>query len=125
MLNDSYFFSVEMIYVKKYQISELGVHFNVSSIADPQFETTCSYVEATLEEFLTWNSDLSITSGPFRDYDRSKFWAYADYKYCASLFEDKMDIFQVSQYILNNHGNHLPLRRDCKLEFPNAFLSHK
>lgn len=61
---------------------------------DPQFETTCSYVEATLEEFLTWNSDLSITSGAFRDYDRSKFWAYADYKYCASLFEDKTDIFQ-------------------------------
>ncbi|XP_054983429.1 HSPB1-associated protein 1 isoform X2 [Sorex araneus] len=60
----------------------------------PQFETTCSYVEATLEEFLTWNSDLSSIYGPFRDYNRSKFWAYADYKYCVSLFEDKTDIFQ-------------------------------
>ncbi|KAL0600309.1 HSPB1-associated protein 1, partial [Plecturocebus cupreus] len=60
----------------------------------PQFETTCSYVEATLEEFLTWNCDQSSNSGPFRDYDHSKFWAYADYKYFVSLFEDKTDIFQ-------------------------------
>ncbi|XP_045396093.1 HSPB1-associated protein 1 isoform X1 [Lemur catta] len=60
----------------------------------PQFETTCSYVEATLEEFLTWNCDQSSLSGPFRDYDHSKFWAYADYKYFVSLFEDKTDIFQ-------------------------------
>ncbi|XP_036707060.1 HSPB1-associated protein 1 isoform X2 [Balaenoptera musculus] len=60
----------------------------------PQFETTCSYVEATLEEFLTWNCDRSSISGPFRDYDHSKFWAYADYKYLVSLFEDKTDIFQ-------------------------------
>ncbi|XP_033711655.1 HSPB1-associated protein 1 isoform X3 [Tursiops truncatus] len=60
----------------------------------PQFETTCSYVEATLEEFLTWNCDRSSISGPFRDYDHSKFWAYADYKYFVSLFEDKTDIFQ-------------------------------
>ncbi|KAL4677577.1 hypothetical protein H8959_020251 [Pygathrix nigripes] len=60
----------------------------------PQFETTCSYVEATLEEFLTWSCDQSSISGPFRDYDHSKFWAYADYKYFVSLFEDKTDIFQ-------------------------------
>nr|XP_008948746.2 HSPB1-associated protein 1 isoform X2 [Pan paniscus] len=60
----------------------------------PQFETTCNYVEATLEEFLTWNCDQSSISGPFRDYDHSKFWAYADYKYFVSLFEDKTDIFQ-------------------------------
>ncbi|XP_036098804.1 HSPB1-associated protein 1 [Molossus molossus] len=60
----------------------------------PQFETTCSYVEATLEEFLTWNWDHSSISGPFTDYDYSKFWAYADYKYVASLFEDNTDIFQ-------------------------------
>ncbi|XP_024433720.2 HSPB1-associated protein 1 isoform X1 [Desmodus rotundus] len=60
----------------------------------PQFETACSYVEATLEEFLTWNCGHSSVSGPFRDYDYSKFWAYADYKYVASLFEDKTDIFQ-------------------------------
>ncbi|XP_037692837.1 HSPB1-associated protein 1 isoform X2 [Choloepus didactylus] len=60
----------------------------------PQFETTCSYVEATLEEFLTWNCDQSSVSGPFRDYDHSQFWAYADYKYFVHLFEDKTDIFQ-------------------------------
>ncbi|XP_005386578.1 PREDICTED: HSPB1-associated protein 1 isoform X2 [Chinchilla lanigera] len=60
----------------------------------PQFETTCSYVEATLEEFLTWNCDRSSSFGPFRDYDHSKFWAYADYKYFVNLFEDNSDVFQ-------------------------------
>ncbi|XP_040606790.1 HSPB1-associated protein 1 isoform X2 [Mesocricetus auratus] len=60
----------------------------------PQFETACSYVDATLEEFLTWNCDQSSVSGPFKDYDHSKFWAYADYKYFVSLFEDKTDVFQ-------------------------------
>lgn len=75
-----------------------------SSVAAPQFETTCNYVEATLEEFLSWNSDQSSISGAFRDYDHSKFWAYADYKYFVSLFEDKTDIFQVSQYISFSHG---------------------
>ncbi|XP_076974258.1 HSPB1-associated protein 1 isoform X2 [Tamandua tetradactyla] len=60
----------------------------------PQFETTCSYIEATLEEFLTWNSDQSSISGPFRDYDHSQFWAYADYKYFIHLFEEKTDVFQ-------------------------------
>ncbi|XP_014445667.1 HSPB1-associated protein 1 isoform X2 [Tupaia chinensis] len=60
----------------------------------PQFETTCSYVEATLEEFLAWNSDQSSISGPFSDYDHSKFWAYADYKYFISLFEDNTNVFQ-------------------------------
>ncbi|XP_052014481.1 HSPB1-associated protein 1 [Apodemus sylvaticus] len=60
----------------------------------PQFETECSYVDATLEEFLTWNCDQSSVSGPFKDYDHSKFWAYADYKYFVTLFEDKTDVFQ-------------------------------
>ncbi|XP_052497905.1 HSPB1-associated protein 1 isoform X2 [Budorcas taxicolor] len=60
----------------------------------PQFETACNYVEATLEEFLSWNCGQSSVSGAFRDYDHSKFWAYADYKYFVSLFEDKTDIFQ-------------------------------
>ncbi|XP_006869487.1 PREDICTED: HSPB1-associated protein 1 [Chrysochloris asiatica] len=60
----------------------------------PQFETTCSYVEATLEEFLNWNDDQSSGSGPFGDYDHSQFWAYADYKYFVNLFENKTDVFQ-------------------------------
>ncbi|XP_075821374.1 HSPB1-associated protein 1 isoform X3 [Microtus pennsylvanicus] len=60
----------------------------------PQFETACSYVDATLEEFLAWNCDHSSVSGPFKDYDHSKFWAYADYKYFVNLFEDKTDVFQ-------------------------------
>ncbi|XP_062968643.1 HSPB1-associated protein 1 isoform X2 [Cynocephalus volans] len=73
-------------------------HWNAKHLSKvlyaPQFETTCNYVEATLEEFLTWNCDQSNISGPFRDYDHSKFWAYADYKYFVNLFEDKTDVFQ-------------------------------
>lgn len=90
------------------------VWFSYSAV--PQFETSCSYVEATLEEFLTWNRDHSSISGPFIDYDYSKFWAYADYKYVASLFEDKTDIFQVSQHITFNHDINLFLRKVYKLE---------
>ncbi|NXC16744.1 HBAP1 protein, partial [Corythaeola cristata] len=61
----------------------------------PQFETRCSYVEATLEEFLAWScGQPSCLSGPFSRYEYSKYWAYADYKYIARIFEDKPEIFQ-------------------------------
>ncbi|KFQ14589.1 HSPB1-associated protein 1, partial [Leptosomus discolor] len=61
----------------------------------PQFETRCSYVKATLEEFLAWScGQPSCLSGPFSCYEYSKYWAYADYKYIARIFEDKPDIFQ-------------------------------
>ncbi|KAM6396337.1 HSPB1-associated protein 1 isoform 2-T2 [Pluvialis apricaria] len=61
----------------------------------PQFETRCSYVEATLEEFLAWScGQPSCLSGPFSCYEYSKYWAYADYKYIARIFEDKPEIFQ-------------------------------
>ncbi|XP_019378129.1 PREDICTED: HSPB1-associated protein 1 isoform X1 [Gavialis gangeticus] len=63
--------------------------------AAPQFETECSYVQATLEEFLAWSSGLSSCfSGPFSCYDSCKYWAYADYKYIAKIFEDKTEVFQ-------------------------------
>ncbi|XP_075789224.1 HSPB1-associated protein 1 [Pelodiscus sinensis] len=61
----------------------------------PQFETKCSYVEATLEEFLAWSGGQpTCFSGPFSFYDSSKYWAYADYKYIARLFEDKREKFK-------------------------------
>ncbi|XP_035187811.1 HSPB1-associated protein 1 [Oxyura jamaicensis] len=61
----------------------------------PQFETRCSYVKATLEEFLAWSSGQpSCLSGPFSCFEYSKCWAYADYKYIARIFEDKAEIFQ-------------------------------
>ncbi|KAM6269365.1 HSPB1-associated protein 1 isoform 2-T2 [Porphyrio hochstetteri] len=61
----------------------------------PQFETRCSYVEATLEEFLAWSCGQPTgLSGPFSCYEYSKYWAYADYKYIARIFEDKPEIFQ-------------------------------
>lgn len=79
--------------------SMLSAHviFDFSFVAlVPQFETSCSYVEATLEEFLAWScGQPSCLSGPFSCYDYSKYWAYADYKYIARIFEDKPEIFQV------------------------------
>ncbi|KAM6129659.1 HSPB1-associated protein 1 [Pterocles gutturalis] len=61
----------------------------------PQFETTCSYVKATLGEFLSWScGQPSCLSGPFSCYEYSKYWAYADYKYIARIFEDKPEVFQ-------------------------------
>ncbi|XP_060630646.2 HSPB1-associated protein 1 isoform X2 [Anolis sagrei] len=61
----------------------------------PLFETECSYVEATLEEFLAWSGrQPSCSSGPFKAYDLHKYWTYADYKYIAQLFEDKPEHFQ-------------------------------
>ncbi|XP_043854938.1 HSPB1-associated protein 1 isoform X2 [Dromiciops gliroides] len=61
----------------------------------PQFETMCSYVDATLEEFLAWICGQGVNSaGPFSHYDNSEFWAYADYKYLASVFEDNTDVLQ-------------------------------
>ncbi|NXY84856.1 HBAP1 protein, partial [Alcedo cyanopectus] len=61
----------------------------------PQFETRCSYVKATLEEFLAWScGQPPCLSGPFSSYEYSKYWAYADYKYIARIFEDKPEVFQ-------------------------------
>ncbi|XP_062823475.1 HSPB1-associated protein 1 isoform X2 [Anolis carolinensis] len=61
----------------------------------PLFETECSYVEATLEEFLAWSGrQPSCSCGPFKAYDLHKYWTYADYKYIAQLFEDKPEHFQ-------------------------------
>ncbi|XP_066542951.1 HSPB1-associated protein 1 homolog [Hoplias malabaricus] len=61
----------------------------------PLFETECSYVKATLAEFLCWtrgNNDSSV--GPFTAYPLSEFWAYADYKYLALLLQDKSSMFK-------------------------------
>ncbi|NWS73562.1 HBAP1 protein, partial [Crotophaga sulcirostris] len=60
----------------------------------PQFETRCSYTKATLEEFLAWSFGQPCLSGPFSCYEYSKYWAYADYKYIARMFEDKPEVFQ-------------------------------
>ncbi|XP_069472792.1 HSPB1-associated protein 1 isoform X2 [Ambystoma mexicanum] len=59
-----------------------------------QFETHCSYVEATLDQFLAWGSAKPVFPSPFAPYDSSKFWAYADYKYIAMLLDDHSEMFQ-------------------------------
>lgn len=62
----------------------------------PLFETQCSYVEAKLAHFLSWTQDQPGTDvGPFSEYPKSEYWAYADYKYIALLFQDQPSMFEV------------------------------
>lgn len=62
----------------------------------PLYETQCEYVEATLSEFLAWISQQDDPAvGAFHDYPLSDYWAYADYKYIAKLFQDEESMFEV------------------------------
>lgn len=71
------------------------MHF--SSPLAPLFETQCLYVEATLAHFLSWTQDQAGPDvGPFSPYPKSEFWAYADYKYIATLFQDQPARFGVN-----------------------------
>ncbi|XP_041055997.1 HSPB1-associated protein 1 homolog isoform X2 [Carcharodon carcharias] len=61
----------------------------------PQFETHCEYVQATLQEFLVWlHGGSDVSAGLFAAFPRSRYWAYADYKYIAMTFEEKAEVFQ-------------------------------
>ncbi|XP_028921897.1 HSPB1-associated protein 1 isoform X2 [Ornithorhynchus anatinus] len=75
--------------------------------SDPQFETSCDYVDATLADFVAWSdgggqTDSGPTSGgqtvsgpgPFDSYDARASWAYADYKYMASMFAGNTQVLQ-------------------------------
>ncbi|KAM9486048.1 HSPB1-associated protein 1 homolog [Clarias gariepinus] len=74
-------------------LEEKSVRFRIGKQCEqkaPLFETECSYVEATLAEFLCWTrGEDSASKGPFTDYPLSDYWAYADYKYIDLLFQDK------------------------------------
>ncbi|XP_060732248.1 HSPB1-associated protein 1 homolog [Tachysurus vachellii] len=77
---------------------EKAVRFRIGKQCEkkaPLFETECSYVEATLAEFLCWTRGSDAASvGPFADYPLSEYWAYADYKYIALLFQEKTSMFK-------------------------------
>ncbi|XP_068602774.1 HSPB1-associated protein 1 homolog [Brachionichthys hirsutus] len=61
----------------------------------PLFETQCVYVEAALERFLSWCRDpAGADEGPFAGYPKSEYWAYADYKYIAAVFQDQPAMFE-------------------------------
>lgn len=62
----------------------------------PLFETQCSFVNATLGQFLRWTEGriASEEVGPFCDYLKSEYWAYADYKYIAEVLEDQPSMFE-------------------------------
>ncbi|XP_048834876.1 HSPB1-associated protein 1 homolog isoform X3 [Brienomyrus brachyistius] len=78
-------------------LGEKTVQFRVGKRQDdrkPLFETQCSYVEATVWEFLSWTKGQGPCPGPFSDFPRSEYWAYADYKYIAVLFQHKPAMFQ-------------------------------
>ncbi|KAI4902583.1 hypothetical protein NFI96_033944 [Prochilodus magdalenae] len=79
-------------------LGEKSVCFRIGKQSEekaPLFETECSYVEATLAEFLCWTRGSSDSSvGPFTAYPLSEYWAYADYKHLALLFQDKTTMFK-------------------------------
>ncbi|XP_030614460.1 HSPB1-associated protein 1 homolog [Archocentrus centrarchus] len=61
----------------------------------PLFETQCSYVEASVAQFLSWTRGQSGTDvGHFSEYSSSEYWAYADYKYITMLFQDQPFMFE-------------------------------
>lgn len=69
--------------------------FSLVAIA-PLFETQCSYVEAKLAHFLSWTRGQPGTDvGPFSEFSPSEYWAYADYKYIAEVFQDQPSMFEV------------------------------
>lgn len=54
-------------------------------------------MEARLADFLSWiQNQADADVGPFSQYPKSEFWAYADYKYIALLFQDLPSMFQVA-----------------------------
>lgn len=54
-------------------------------------------MEARLAEFLSWiRNQADADVGPFIEYPNSEFWAYADYKYIAILFQDLPSMFEVA-----------------------------
>ncbi|KAI5107050.1 HSPB1-associated protein 1 homolog isoform X2 [Silurus meridionalis] len=79
-------------------LEEKSVRFRIGKQGKPKaplFETECSYVEATLAEFLCWTRGGDAASiGPFAAYPISEYWAYADYKYIDHLFQDKTNKFK-------------------------------
>ncbi|KAL6484883.1 hypothetical protein MHYP_G00069280 [Metynnis hypsauchen] len=79
-------------------LGETSVCFRIGKQTEekaPLFETECSYVKATLAEFLCWTRGSSDSSvGPFTAYPLSEYWAYADYKYLALLFQDSTTMFK-------------------------------
>ncbi|XP_023192847.1 HSPB1-associated protein 1 isoform X2 [Xiphophorus maculatus] len=59
----------------------------------PLFETQCSYIEATVTQFLRWTQHQTDV-GSFSEYPCSEYWAYADYKYITTLFHDQPSMFE-------------------------------
>ncbi len=58
-------------------------------------------MEAKLVHFLSWAQDeAGADVGPFFEYTKSEYWAYADYKYIAELFQDQPAMFEVISSIL-------------------------
>nr|XP_019960545.1 PREDICTED: HSPB1-associated protein 1 [Paralichthys olivaceus] len=75
--------------------SKNGVLMKTGLVDAPLFETQCSYVEAELEHFLCWTRGQCGTDvGPFSEFSYSEYWAYADYKYIAMLFQDQPFMFE-------------------------------
>lgn len=57
-----------------------------------------------MSHFLSWTRDQPGTDvGPFAEYPYSDYWAYADYKYIAMLFQDQPSIYEVFSVLCTVH----------------------
>jgi len=66
---------------------------------DPLWETDCSYIQATIDEFVQWqngefrtSSDTNESATNLLNIKQEDFWAYADYKHMLELFDSDNDI---------------------------------
>ena len=61
-----------------------------------QFETQCSYAEATIQDFVDWEQQKESEDNPLLQFSADKHWIYMDYKYMAKIFEDQPQQLKVS-----------------------------
>lgn len=76
---------------------------------EPLWETQCDYVPSTIKDFEQWQSITDKNGSSFKstpnnarhllDIDPGTYWAYADYKHMAELFDEEDEIHNVSQFL--------------------------
>lgn len=88
-------FTLSLLVIIQFLIYFLNVFSH--SLA-PLYENQCSYIHATVADFLHWTRGQKDV-GPFSEYSCLEYWAYADYKYIAMLFHDQPFMFEVNFWL--------------------------
>ncbi|CAL9689757.1 unnamed protein product [Knipowitschia caucasica] len=66
----------------------------------PLFETQCTFVNATMGEFMRWAEDgeRGEDIGLLAKFPKAEYWAYADYKYIKEVFKRRPHMFEDVQW---------------------------